>query len=163
MTSFSARRSEPIPSIKEEQDHEYSSTCRYGRKGTAVKRGSIVKLALVGVAATVIPIIGAGSAFADYAPQPGDVVGIGGDTPQYAVDFALNGAPTDAFGFDQTATVNRVIQFDATPDANGRSALPAGQHGILSEGAEPDRRASCGRQPRATGQQQWKRHHCVAG
>jgi ABC-type phosphate transport system substrate-binding protein len=91
-----------------------------------VKKRTVLKIGLVGLAASILPVIGAGQAFADYAPQPGDVVGVGGDTPQYAVDFALNGSPSDAFGFDQTATVNRVISFLATPDSNGRSAYAQG-------------------------------------
>ena len=91
-----------------------------------MKRGTLIRLGVIGLALTVTPIIGMGAASADYAPQPGDIVGVGGDTPQYAVDFALNGSPSDAFGFDQTATVNRVISFLATPDSNGRSAYAQG-------------------------------------
>jgi ABC-type phosphate transport system substrate-binding protein len=86
------------------------------------KRRAGVKLALVGVAALALPLVTAGQAFADYVPQPGDIVGIGGDTPQYALDFAINGDTSGAVGFNATATVNRVVPFDATADANGRSA-----------------------------------------
>jgi len=94
-----------------------------GRKEPPVKRKStVLKIGLVGVAASVLPMVWAGQAFADYAPQPGDVVGIGGDTPQYAIDFGLNGDTEGAAGFDQSATVNRVVSFFATPDSNGRSA-----------------------------------------
>ncbi len=85
-------------------------------------KSNLVKVAVIGTAAAVFPILGAGSAFGDYAPQPGDIVGIGGDTPQYAVDFALNGDAVGDAGFDQQATVNRVVSFFATPDSNGRSA-----------------------------------------
>jgi hypothetical protein len=87
-----------------------------------VKRGTLIKLGVVGLALTVTPIIGIGAAFADYAPQPGDIVGVGGDTPQYGVDFVLNGDTNGDAGYDGVATVNRVISFYATPDANGRSA-----------------------------------------
>ncbi len=87
-----------------------------------LKKSSVVKLGLVGMAATVLPLVGASQAFADYAPQPGDIVAVGGDTPQYAVDFALNGDTNGDAGYDGVATVNRVVSFYATPDANGRSA-----------------------------------------
>ena len=88
-----------------------------------LNKRTIAKLGVIGLAATVLPIVGAGKAFADYAPQPGDIVAVGGDTPQYAVDLALNGDPTSgASGYDSTATVNRVVSFYATPDGNGRSA-----------------------------------------
>jgi ABC-type phosphate transport system substrate-binding protein len=86
-----------------------------------VRKKNLVKLAAIGAAAAVLPIVGSGSAFADYAPQPGDIVGIGGDTPQYAVDFGLNGS-NGILGFNSSATVNRVVSFFATPDSNGRSA-----------------------------------------
>lgn len=86
------------------------------------KKRGVVRLGLVGVAAVALPLVTAGQAFADYQPQPGDIVGIGGDTPQYAVDFAINGDTSGAVGFNATATVNRVVPFDATADANGRAA-----------------------------------------
>ena len=95
---------------------------REGLKGRHVKKSSILRVAVIGAALAVIPLGGAGQAFGDYAPQPGDIVGIGGDTPQYAVDFALNGDAVGDAGFDQQATVNRVVSFLATPDSNGRSA-----------------------------------------
>jgi ABC-type phosphate transport system substrate-binding protein len=73
-----------------------------------------------------LPFAWAGSASADYQPQPGDIVGVGGDTPQFAVDFALNGYPGGTPGFNSAATVNRVISFDATADSNGRAAYANG-------------------------------------
>lgn len=86
------------------------------------KKRAVLKLGLVGVAAVALPLVTAGQAFADYQPQPGDIVGIGGDTPQYAVDFAINGDTAGAAGFNSTATVNRVVPFDAVADSNGRAA-----------------------------------------
>ena len=83
---------------------------------------NLVKFAVIGAAAAVLPVIGAGQAFADYAPQPDDIVGVGGDTPQYAVDFLINGDTSGHLGFDEATGVNRVAYFDATADANGRQA-----------------------------------------
>ncbi len=74
------------------------------------------------MAATALPILGSGQAFADYAPQPNDVVGVGGDTPQYAVDLLINGDTKGHLGFDESTGVNRVVPFDATADGNGRQA-----------------------------------------
>jgi PBP superfamily domain len=86
------------------------------------RKTRILRLGLVGAAAVTLPVVWAGQAFADYAPQPNDIVGVGGDTPQFAVDFALNGDTSGDLGFDSTATVNRVVDFDATADGNARSA-----------------------------------------
>jgi ABC-type phosphate transport system substrate-binding protein len=85
------------------------------------KRG-VFALALVGLTASVLPIIAAGQASADYAPQAGDVVGVGGDTPQFAVDFGANGDFTGAAGFNGSGDKNRLVAFDATSDGNARAA-----------------------------------------
>jgi ABC-type phosphate transport system substrate-binding protein len=90
-----------------------------------VKKINLVKVALVGAAA-VLPLVGASQAFGDYAPQSGDIVGVGGDTPQYALDFLINGDTTGDLGFDASTGVNRVVPFDATADANGRQAYAPG-------------------------------------
>jgi hypothetical protein len=87
-----------------------------------VKKGSILKFGLIGMAATVLPLVGAGQAFADYAPQPGDVVGVGGDTPQYALQFGADGDTGGDLGFNSAGAYNRLVTFNATADGNGRSA-----------------------------------------
>ncbi len=87
-----------------------------------MKKSSVVKLGLVGVSAMILPLIGAGQAFADYAPQPGDVVAVGGDTPQYALQFLADGDTSGDAGFNSAGGVNRLVTFNATPDGNGRSA-----------------------------------------
>lgn len=86
----------------------------------------LLRGAVLGTAVAAVSIIGMGPAFADYQPQPGDIVGVGGDTPQYAVDFALNGYPHGGLGFNSSATVNRVLNFDATADGNARNAYAQG-------------------------------------
>lgn len=91
-----------------------------------MKKGSLTKLAVIGVAATVLPLVGVGQAFGDYAPQSGDIVGVNGDTPQYGVDFLINGDTAGDLGFDSTTGVNRVVNFDATADGNGRQAYTQG-------------------------------------
>jgi hypothetical protein len=101
-------------------------TTNDGGKTPVRSKRSMVRLGLVGAAAVVLPVMWSGQAFADYQPQPGDIVGVGGDTPQFAVDFALNGYPGGGAGYNSSATVNRVTYFDATSDANARNAYANG-------------------------------------
>jgi ABC-type phosphate transport system substrate-binding protein len=72
--------------------------------------------------ATGLTLLGGARAWADYAPQPGDVVGVGGDTPQYALSFLADGDYNGDAGFNSAGAYNRLVTFDATSDANGRSA-----------------------------------------
>jgi len=65
------------------------------------------------------------SAFADYAPGTNDAVGVGSDTVQYAVDFVADGDFLGNLGFNSSAPKYRVVDFDATPDANARLAYGA--------------------------------------
>ena len=100
-----------------------------------LRKKPLARVGLLGLAALAVPVVGIGQvvfgvgpASADYAPQTGDIVGVGGDTPQYAVDFAINGdTHTGDFGFNEaTGGVNKVTYFDATADANGRQAYAQG-------------------------------------
>ena len=91
-----------------------------------MRKRNTMRLAVLGAAATVLPVVVAGQAFADYAPQTNDIVGVGGDTPQYAVDFLINGDTSGHLGFDEATGVNRVVPFDATADGNGRQAYAPG-------------------------------------
>lgn len=72
--------------------------------------------------ATGLTLVGGARAWADYAPQPGDVVGVGGDTPQYALQFLADGDYNGDAGFNSAGAYNRLVTFNATADANGRSA-----------------------------------------
>jgi hypothetical protein len=76
--------------------------------------------------ATTLSVMGALPAGADYAPQPGDVVGVGGDTPQYALTFLANGDTNGDLGFNSSGAYNRLVTFNATADANGRSSYAQG-------------------------------------
>ena len=81
---------------------------------------AVVALSLVGLAATALPVLSSGTAFADYQPQAGDIVGVGGDTAQYAVEFAADGDVSGSPGFNGSGDNNRLVTFNATADANGR-------------------------------------------
>ncbi|HEX4189562.1 MAG TPA: hypothetical protein VHZ06_01100 [Marmoricola sp.] len=67
-----------------------------------------------GLAAGQIP------ANADAAPQGNDVVGVGSDVEQIALNFLADGAPGGDLGYNSAGNKNRIFSFDATGDANGR-------------------------------------------
>jgi ABC-type phosphate transport system substrate-binding protein len=75
------------------------------------------------VAGLVIP---ASSAVADPAPGSGDIVGVGSDTVQYLIDFGADGDTSGDGGYNSAGNLNRLINFDATPDANARAAYAEG-------------------------------------
>jgi hypothetical protein len=87
----------------------------------------IKKLAVAAAAsgALALSLVSAAPASADYAPSSSDVVGVGSDTVQFAIDFMADGDYAGNTGFNATAR-NKVINFDATPDANARLAYGAG-------------------------------------
>ncbi|MCW2786817.1 MAG: hypothetical protein JWP74_3334 [Marmoricola sp.] len=58
---------------------------------------------------------------ADAAPQPQDVVGVGSDVMQNALNFLSDGFGVDP-GYNSAGNKNRLFSFDATGDANGRKA-----------------------------------------
>jgi hypothetical protein len=66
------------------------------------------------------------SAFADYGPTTGDVVGVGSDTLQQLGDFVADGDFLGHPGFNSLGNSNKFISIDATADANTRLAYGAG-------------------------------------
>jgi ABC-type phosphate transport system substrate-binding protein len=83
-----------------------------------------VGLAAVGAITLAVGLISP-AANADYAPGPGDIVGVGSDTVQNASDFVADGDNQADAGYNSAGNINRVINFDATPDANARLAYGA--------------------------------------
>ncbi|MGN6607219.1 MAG: substrate-binding domain-containing protein [Jatrophihabitans sp.] len=73
---------------------------------------------LVATAATSLAL--AGSAQADTSARSGDIVVVGSDTAQNAVNFLLDAAPGVTGGYNNDGNLNRALAFDATGDANGR-------------------------------------------
>jgi ABC-type phosphate transport system substrate-binding protein len=69
---------------------------------------------------------GLSAAHADYAPSGTDVVGIGGETPQYTVDFGADGDTSGDLGYNAANNVNKLVSIDATGDSNGRAAYAQG-------------------------------------
>jgi ABC-type phosphate transport system substrate-binding protein len=105
---------------------------RRGRKGQGSMRyGRLsVSLAIAGTVAGMV-CMAVQPAYADYAPNAKDVVGVGSDTLQYLVDFAADGDQLGDPGYNSAANKYRLINFDATADANARLAYgPDGAAGV---------------------------------
>lgn len=83
-------------------------------KKLAVAAGAVGALALSLV--TAVP------ASADYAPSAGDAVGVGSDTVQNIGDFVADGDHLGDAGYNGGASVNKVVNYDATSDLNVRLA-----------------------------------------
>ena len=79
--------------------------------------GVVAGLALAAAAA----MVAATPATADTAARSGDVVGVGSDTAQNALDFVLDGAPGVAGGYNNLGNNHRALNVFATGDANGRA------------------------------------------
>jgi ABC-type phosphate transport system substrate-binding protein len=79
--------------------------------------GALVVLAIVVSQGTV--------ASADVQPQASDVVGVGSDTVQFAMDFLADGDVGGDTGYNATNTARRVMSFDATGDACGAATTNA--------------------------------------
>ena len=73
------------------------------------------------VAAAAVSVALAAPANADTGAQAGDVVIVGSDTVQNAINFVLDGSPGVAGGYNTNGNLNRAVAFDATGDANGRA------------------------------------------
>jgi hypothetical protein len=123
-----------------------------GRKPVK-KKTTILKIAVIGLVATALPMARAGIASADYAATPYDLVGVGGDTPQFSADFLANGDADGDPGFNATGDKRRLVTFDAESDANGRAAYYGTDEGtnsgapqyptdVLREGENPTQRTS---------------------
>jgi hypothetical protein len=92
-------------------------------------------LAAATVVAAVLPLaLVVPSAYADYAPNKGDVVGVGSDTIQYGIDFLADGNAYGDTGYNQLGNKYKVVDIDATADANARLAygVDGGQTGQSS-------------------------------
>lgn len=88
-----------------------------------MKIGRTAKATLAGFAIAALSI-GVGSnafVYADYAPGPNDIVGVGGDTPQFDASFISDGDTSADPGYNTAGNIYKLITFNATADANGRA------------------------------------------
>lgn len=93
-----------------------------------LKRKLKIGLIAASAVSAAMPLL-AGPAFADMAPighnsdgSGGDVVGVGSDTVQFAGDFVADGDFLGDTGWNSNGPTFRIVNFDATPDANARLA-----------------------------------------
>jgi hypothetical protein len=91
-----------------------------------VRTASKAKLGLAGLGVVALTLSVTAPAFADYAPGPSDVVGVGGDTPQFDLAFAADGDTLGDVGFNSSHPVNRLVPFLATADGNARAGYVSG-------------------------------------
>ena len=82
-----------------------------------ISRVAVVAAAIAAATSTTL----ASQAHADVAPGTGDIIGVGSDTVQNIMDFVADGDTAGDPGYNASLT-NRVVSFDATPDANDRAA-----------------------------------------
>jgi hypothetical protein len=78
-----------------------------------------VGLAIAATTAGILSL-GAQPASADYAPSSKDVVGVGSGVMQYATDFAADGDQLGDPGYNSAGNKYKLVNFDATADANER-------------------------------------------
>jgi ABC-type phosphate transport system substrate-binding protein len=91
-----------------------------------VRTTTKAKLGAVVLGATALALASTLPAHADYAPGPSDIVGVGGDTPQFDLAFGADGDTLGAPGFNASHPVNRLVTFNATADGNARQAYANG-------------------------------------
>ena len=75
----------------------------------------------MGAGLTAALLLSTGTAHADLAPSSSDVVGVGSDTVQNIADFIADGDTGGTPGYNSAGNINRLVSFDATPDANDRA------------------------------------------
>jgi ABC-type phosphate transport system substrate-binding protein len=86
----------------------------------------LARIGLAGLGAVALTLAATLPAYADYAPGPGDIVGVGGDTPQFDLAFAADGDVAGASGYNASHNINRLVTFNATADGNARQAYANG-------------------------------------
>jgi len=93
------------------------------------KTSVLLTLALAGALAGAL----ATPASADPTPQPKDIVGVGSDTSQFALNYLADGVVSGSFrnGFNTGAAGARLVSFDALVDGNANPiVLKAGTAAI---------------------------------
>ncbi|MCU1394432.1 MAG: ABC-type phosphate transport system periplasmic component-like protein [Ilumatobacteraceae bacterium] len=81
--------------------------------------------AAIAAAVTVVATSGmitSAPARADYGPSGTDVVGVGAETLNYAMDFLADGDTNGDLGYNAANNVNKFVSFDSTGDGNARNS-----------------------------------------
>lgn len=94
-------------------------------------------LGLGAVLTAALTVCSMGSANADLNPSPTDAVGIGSDTVQNMGNFLADGDNAGNPGYNSAFPKNRMVSFDATPDANDRAGYLNGSSASLPKALNP--------------------------
>jgi ABC-type phosphate transport system substrate-binding protein len=96
------------------------------KEEVTVRTRTKAKIGLAGLGVVVLSIAATVPAYADYQPGPSDIVGVGGDTPQFDLQFGADGDTAGDAGFNSSGAFNRLVTFNATADGNARQAYANG-------------------------------------
>jgi PBP superfamily domain len=87
-----------------------------------VRTRTKAKIGIAGLGAVALSMSMALPAHADYEPISTDVVGVGGDTPQFDLQTLASGDTSGDLGFNAAGAYNRLVTFNASADGNARNA-----------------------------------------
>jgi ABC-type phosphate transport system substrate-binding protein len=94
-----------------------------------VRTKTKAKIGIAGLGAIAMTLAATVPAMADYEPGPNDIVGVGGDTPQFAFQFLSDGESFThpaSTGENSTGNSYKLVTFNATADGNARNAYTNG-------------------------------------
>jgi ABC-type phosphate transport system substrate-binding protein len=91
-----------------------------------VRTTTKTKIGIAGLGVFALSIVASVPAFGDYAPSASDIVGVGGDTPQFDLQFGSDGSPFGNGGYNGPGSINKLVTFNATADGNARNAYVSG-------------------------------------
>jgi ABC-type phosphate transport system substrate-binding protein len=100
-----------------------------------MRRISKLSVTTAGVFAVALGI--ASPAYADYGPSSTDIVGVGSDTVQNIANFVADGDQLGDFGYNASDNGDKLVSFDATPDANDRAGYLNGSTNTLLKPLTP--------------------------
>lgn len=84
------------------------------------------KIGIAGLGAVALSLVAIVPASADYQPNGNDIVGVGGDTPQFALQFTSDGDTSGDAGYNGAGNAYKLVTFNATADGNARQAYAQG-------------------------------------
>jgi ABC-type phosphate transport system substrate-binding protein len=91
-----------------------------------VRATTKAKIGIAGLGAVALTLVATLPASADYQPSVNDIVGVGGDTPQFALQFAADGDNIGDPGYNAAGNSYKFVTFNATADGNARQAYAQG-------------------------------------
>jgi ABC-type phosphate transport system substrate-binding protein len=92
------------------------------RKRSILSASLVAACTMLGALSLSFGSLPAQAAPSDYAPNGGDVVGVGSDTLQYILDFGADGDYNADQGYNAPGNPFKLVSMDATADSNARLA-----------------------------------------